>query len=492
MSRREAFDELFIEGGLNPQTLGNGPISFSSKYDTFQAALDDSAGGHLFIDDTKVEEGIGIGSEHSGTTIQCIGENGIRQPDNPTMNIPVIHRKDGNSDHVRDITFIDLYIFNSSNNSADIDNEDTYDDQSSPNRNWSAFRWHASPLSGTGGMVRFKFIRPRIENINGFGICCRDVIHSVHVIDGNVRNTMYDAYYTRVDSNDTDPEPHIEYRGCVSKNSGRHNFSVAGDSTENSAYISGVGKNAYTSGVDIEHGNNITLDVTVRNSGQATSTTGASALHSGLYVSDPSSNVGGYIRIIDPDGYGAFLKAPPDGLTISHKETRGGESPGDAPPIILDKFDGGNLTLNSDGGGAFVSSGDSQVNDGLLRIDGVYNLSLDATIVNSQGPSIRMRGSKYNRISLTSKDPMKGSGTTYRTAHVVLAPFGGEGASANVFELLCQTTHSNVNHIVNNTNENQSAGSNYSKYSGVAYNAHETSPAIRGIQSGSDDSDLIT
>jgi hypothetical protein len=448
-----------------------GPVATSSEYGTIQAALDAAAGGLLLINDTKTEEGIAIGPEHSVTTIRCVGRHGIHQPANPTGGVAVIQSANADST-VEDVTFIDLRIFNPSLGDGDIDNEDTIADQKTRT---NGVEWRAPVVSNPTTPFRFEFVRPHIDHVNGYGIALQGARDTYTVRDGNVTNVCYDGYYARTYGS----EVTITYDGCFAADCGRHNFSMSGTAAGKRAYVSGVSMNAYTSGLDIEHGRNVTLDLTTIGAGRATPKTGgSSALHSGLYISDPSARVNGVFRSINPKGYSAYLKAAPDGLTISHTDDVG-KSSALLPPIWLDKFEGGALTVDATGGG--IAEGGNSTS-GVVYLNQINNLTINGTIRNAWGSSLTIDSSAHNDIDIVSAQPQQsGKGS----AHVYLRD-RDSAPTHNDITVVADEDAGNAEYAVNAVAD----AADYNRYSGVVAGAFASS-ATTGVGANSDANALL-
>lgn len=404
-------------------TAGGGAVR-SSDYGTIQAALDEAAGEELLIDDTKTEEGIGLRPVHSDTTIRCVGGHGIRQPASSTPGTPVIGRDKsiGGGNPVYDVTFVDLNISNPSVSDADIQNEDTLPGGDRTD----GFAWQSgSPVSYAH---RFEFIRPHIHHVQGHGIGCSFTQDAFTVRDGYVHDVAFDAYYARSYGGPPGTDgPVVTYDGCYAADCGRHNFCVAGNAGEARFHVSGVGKRAYTAGIDVEDGYNATIDATIHESGRATSITGNNSdLHSGMYVANGSGPPTGRLKVINPHGCAVTLKAGAKDLSVVVEHDSPGH-PNDLPDVRLDRVDvadettAADITCNINGGGC---------SKGSIQVYETSNARIEATVADVSGPAAVFSDGSNNQLDLAYENVCTAGGGSQTADAVVL---DADGAATGTF-----------------------------------------------------------
>lgn len=449
---------------VDTEQLSSAPIVFSSKFNTFQGAVDAAGGGVVVIDDTKREEGIGLAAANSGLTV--VGKGGtVQKPSVPTNGEATWRVKDGESTEIADITFRDVVVENPDLGDVDIDNEDT---RAGPDRRSA---WEPVPPASsnvTASLTNWTWENCRASHVQGYGF-------GFHTVDqanlsGCVAEyTCYDGYYQATSGMVG------SVIGCKSLWSGRHNFTAAGAADEDDFQILGCyGEDAYTAGIDIEDGQNISLNARIRNPSRSG---GTGNIDSGIQVSSPSISVGGRVVVHDPNNRGATLSGPSlDDFSVTVYQSAV-QNPNDTREIRVN---------DASGTGTFSVFGGGGTTGAIFLLNNNDNriLNADIHVEDAYAHSLEIYRSDKNNIRVTSVDPNQSAALD--VPHVKIHGISSENALDNVINLTAVDNGGNAAYGVLG-----GGNSDYSRISGNVRGAY-SSAATSGLGVNSDTTDLIT
>jgi len=452
---------------LDGQSIStDGPVEMSSEYASIQAALDAAAGGTLFINDTKTEEDIRFDSQHNYTTIWFVGGNAIEQPASPSAS--AVMQGNNNSNEVVDVTIYDLEIYNPNLSDGDINNVDTTS---------GAFVWNTSDVT-TGAMRDWTFINPTVHHVQGDGIGARNPAGTLRVINPTVHDVGNDGVRARTPSTVNDGVE-IIFENIDCRDVGRHATSISGDARASNIRITGYGENTYLGIVDLEEGQNVSLDVRGKNSNLKGGTGEAS---SGLNVGADSENVTGYFEVVNPGQKGAHIQNHVDDLTVVTRRTDGNaQNPQNQAAVEVTNTASGTLNAEIYGGGSDKAA---------LAVVVPTNMDIDAHVEEAYAASYRCYRHNHAKVNLTSIDPAQGGASLaadFRT-HVHLSGSASTQVENMTYHINAEDANGNAEHVV--VGDAGNAASNL--YLGSAAGAYTSATPLENLAGASRAEELIT
>lgn len=450
---------------IKPKSIGDGPITFSSQYSTYQQAIDAAGQGLLFIDDTKREENItlSLNTPNDGIDIIGLGDNWVEKPTNPTNGVPTFNTNGS----VSNVRFVNIKIRNPDLGDGDIGNQSTI-----------AGGDQRDGISHSGGAaVNWEIISPTIHHIQGYGIRITLAEDTLTVRDGNIWRVAFDSYYARDDNGES-----ARFIDCYSGWSGRHNYAIANNSSssnEENVITGCYGEDAFTAGIDLEDAGRTHLEATIQNASRSNN---SGSVNSGLNVSADSGPVSGTFKSVDHNVQAADITGETEGLTIISERSANEANPNGVTPVVIN---GVGSERQHDITVKVIRGGNTSGAVSLTDVDGGH---IEIIGRETQGATVSLVGVQKSVIHVVSKEPVQDSAnvTGEYQSHIAVKDSSNRVSQDNDVTIVARDLDGGVENAV----YDDSDGSGYSRYSGNVRNAY-SNQATYLPGTGDDDTDLM-